>query len=121
MYRKSLEWGRRVVKGEAGKGKINIVLVDDESIRRLNKKFRGIDRATDVLSFEMKEDGILGEIIISKDTAKRNAERFGLSYKDEMKRLVIHGALHLLGYDHGAKSDRIRMRAKEELYAKKIR
>lgn len=92
---------KKILKREQVKGRINIILVDDKAIRRLNKKFRKKDKATDVLAFPMGEEGILGDIAISRETAKKNAKRYGASYKRELKRLVIHGVLHLLGYDHG--------------------
>ncbi len=110
-----------VARAEKSKGSISVVLVRDPEIRKLNKEFRKIDRATDVLSFEMREEGLLGEIFISTDTALRNARRFKSSVEDELKRLAIHGALHLAGYDHLSKSDRMVMREKEDRYAKKIR
>jgi len=121
MYKKLLEWGNKVVRAENKKGRLAVSLVGDIEIRKLNRKYRNIDRATDVLSFEMGEDGLLGDIIISEATAKRNAARFRSGYKEELKRLVIHGALHLLGYDHVKKSDRMKMRSREAFYAKKIR
>jgi len=109
-----------VVRAEGKKGSAVITLTGDGQIRGLNRKYRKIDRATDVLSFEMMENGVLGDIIISSDTAARNASRFGVSLAEELKRLVIHGTLHLLGYDHGAKPGRDKMRRKEDLYGKKI-
>jgi probable rRNA maturation factor len=121
MLKRLLETAKHVVRLEKGTGRIIITLTDDKTIRALNAKFRKIDRATDVLSFEMGEDGILGDIVISEETALRNSKRFGTKYPDELKRLVIHGCLHLLGYDHLLKSGRILMRSKEDLYAKKIR
>ena len=104
---------KKILKKEKIKGKINLVLVDDKEIRRLNKEFRKKDRATDVLSFLMDEDGIIGDIAISVETAEKNAKRFAVSYRREMKRLVVHGVLHLLGYTHGRK-----MRDAEEIYQK---
>lgn len=81
-------------------------------MRELNKKFRQKDKPTDVLSFNY--DGkLLGDVIISRETTRRNAARYGVSYGDEVKRLVIHGTLHVLGYDHGrAMSDA------EKIYSK---
>ena len=85
--------------------------VNDGQIRELNKKFRHKDKPTDVLSFNY--DGkLLGDVIISRETTRRNAQRYGVTYGDEVKRLVIHGALHILGYDHGR-----RMRHAEEIYS----
>ena len=102
---------RKVLKAEKAKGKINLRLMKDKEIRELNRKFRKKDKPTDVLAFPMGEEGVLGDIAISTETAKRNAKRYGVGYDQEMKRLVIHGALHLLGYDHGRK-----MRRAEEIY-----
>ncbi len=83
---------------------ISIYLTDDETIRLLNRDFRGKDRATDVLSFIYNEQVVryklLGEIVISIDTAKRQAKELGHSLEEEIKRLLVHGFVHLLGYDH---------------------
>ena len=103
----------KILKAEKAKGKVNLVLMRDRRIRDLNRSFRKMDKATDVLAFPMGEEGILGDIAISVETTGRNARRFGVSYKDELKRLVIHGLLHLLGYDHGRK-----MRRAEKIYQK---
>lgn len=92
---------KKIVLKEKRKGKIDLSFVDDKTIRGLNKKFRRKDKPTDVLSFSYDGDKILGDVIISRATAERNAEKFGAAYKAEVKRLVIHGALHVLGYDHG--------------------
>ncbi len=83
---------------------VSIYLTDDETIRLLNKNFRGKDKATDVLSFTYNEQvggyKLLGEIAISIDTAKRQAKELGHSLEEEIKRLLVHGFVHLLGYDH---------------------
>jgi len=84
-------------------------LVGDGTIRKLNKAYRGKDKATDVLSFEAprmckKANGFLGDIIISVPTAKRNAKEQKVSLKQELIRLAVHGTLHLLGYDHEGRS-----------------
>ncbi|MFH1576227.1 MAG: rRNA maturation RNase YbeY [Candidatus Margulisiibacteriota bacterium] len=94
-------------------GRINLVLVDDQRIRQLNHQFRHKDKPTDVLAFPMNEDGVLGDIAISVPTTRRNAKRYGVSYQAELKRLVVHGVLHLLGFEHGRK-----MRHAEEIYQK---
>lgn len=78
---------------------INIILTDDEYIRKLNKDYRGIDSATDVLSFSMDEDEILGDIYISLDTALKQAKEQGWDLEREIKFLATHGLLHLLGYN----------------------
>ena len=88
----------------------SLVFCGDEMIRELNKNYRNIDAATDVLSFEngekfTDEDGsqwtLAGDIAVSVDTLKKNAEYFGIDENSELKRLLLHGLLHLNGYDHG--------------------
>lgn len=95
---------------------ICISFVDDETIRELNNTYRNINRATDVLSF--LQDGpdfsILGDIVISVDTAKRHAVRYENTYEFEINKLLVHGILHLLGYDHKKKRETIVMREKEK-------
>jgi probable rRNA maturation factor len=86
------------------KVELSIALVSDVQIKRLNKLYRNKDKPTDVLSFpigEKVEDWlILGDIVISVDTAKRQAQALGHSLEEELKRLLVHGLVHLLGYDH---------------------
>jgi len=86
------------------KVELSIALVSDVQIKRLNKLYRNKDKPTDVLSFpigEKVEDWlILGDIVISVDTARRQAQELGHSLEEELKRLLVHGLVHLLGYDH---------------------
>jgi len=83
---------------------VSLYFTDDDTIRELNKTYRGKNKATDVLSFIFDEPAgpyrLLGEIVISVDTARRQAEEIGHSFEEEIKRLVVHGFVHLLGYDH---------------------
>jgi probable rRNA maturation factor len=79
---------------------IIINLIDDKLMRRLNRKYRGIDKTTDVLSFEIGEEGILGEVYISYPKAQRQAKEYNCSIGEELARLAGHGTLHLLGYKH---------------------
>lgn len=79
---------------------ISLLMTDDEVIREYNNQYRGKDRPTDVLSFPMEEENILGDIAISYDTAKRQAEENEINADREIAFLFIHGLLHLLGYDH---------------------
>ena len=103
---------KKIIKAEKKEGTIDLSFVDDEKIHELNKQFRQKDKPTDVLSFNY--DGkILGDVIISRETARRNAKQDGVKFNDEVKRLVIHGTLHVLGYDHGRG-----MRHAEEVYSK---
>lgn len=94
---------KSILKKERSEGVVNLILTNDRAIRKLNRIYRHRDKATDVLAFPMGEEGIIGDIAISKDTAKRNSRKFGISLKEELKRLTVHGVLHLLGYEHGRK------------------
>ena len=86
----------------------NIILVDNDYIHKINKEYRGIDRETDVISFALEDDEtfpemetkILGDIYISIDKAKSQAEEYGHSFKRELCFLAVHGFLHINGYDH---------------------
>ena len=87
---------------------VSILLTEDKDIRQLNQEFRGIDQPTDVLSFpqnadedpSIPEEIILGDIAVSLDIAKTQAKEHGLDFKEEIILLLMHGILHLLGYDH---------------------
>jgi len=104
---------QKIVKKEKGSGKVNILIMNDKEIHKLNKQFRNKDKPTDVLSFFMGEEGVLGDIAVSKETTLKNAKKYGATYSQELKRLIIHGTLHLLGYNHGEK-----MRHAEKTYQK---
>lgn len=113
---------------------VDITIVDDEEIHTLNRDYRNVDRPTDVLSFALDEgeeeepellDGpeehLLGDIIISAETAQRQGEEFGHGLEREIVYLAVHGLLHLLGYDHMTDEDKKVMRAKEEEALREIR
>ena len=93
-----------------------VILCSDYAIRKLNRQYRGKDRATDVLSFPFGDDDLLGEIYISLQRAKVQAKRYGLTYDGELKRLLVHGLLHLMGYDHHKRADREIMEEREQIY-----
>ena len=109
------------------KCEVNIVFVADRQIQKLNKKYLGKDRATDVLAFQgegfaddfsgganNRETCFLGDIAISSDMAVRNADIYGTSFKEEIARYVAHGVLHLGGYDDTTARDKETMRKKED-------
>lgn len=114
---------RRVVRGtlkrEAKGVEVSIVLTDNEYIRELNRKYRSVDRATDVLAFPMDEE-ILGDIVISVEKAKEQALAYRESFKNEIGRLVIHGILHLIGYDDSSGGGLKKMHEREEEILKEI-
>ncbi len=98
--------------------KTNLILCSDYYIRKLNRQYRNIDKVTDVLSFEMGDSDLLGEIYISLERAKVQSRRFGITYDDEIIRLFVHGFFHLLGYDHQGIKERELMESKERNYIK---
>lgn len=107
------------------KAEVSVTLTDNEYIRGINKKYRGIDAATDVLSFALNESdepqisnaavNALGDILISVPRAEEQAKDFGHSMKRELSFLTVHGMLHLLGYDHIEEEDRLEMEAEQRL------
>lgn len=109
----------KILKKEK-KRKINlsIVLIGQERIKALNKRYRGKERAADVLAFPYNDSG---EIVICPKEVKKNAKKFKSTYKKELTRVLIHGILHLLGYVHGkSKVKAKKMREKEEYYLSKV-
>lgn len=118
-----------------GEFEVSVLITDDDGIHELNREFRGIDRKTDVLSFPMleyeseekpKEDmlpgeeNILGDIVISLETAVSQAEEYGHSVLREISFLTVHSMLHLFGYDHETDKDRQKMRDREEYFLNKL-
>lgn len=97
---------------------ISVLFTDDKNMRELNRSYRNIDKTTDVLSFPQGFDAdnhVLGDILISLDSALRQAETYKVDAEDEIERLLVHGILHLLGYDHMEKRERKIMREKENI------
>lgn len=118
---------RVVTRAEAGRearARVNVIFTDDRRMRSLNQQFRGLDRSTDVLSFNMDEpgdaDATFGEIYISVPTARRQARDFGNSPGQELLRLTCHGLLHLFGYDHAKRKDAQKMESLEEHYLRLV-
>jgi probable rRNA maturation factor len=84
-------------------GEVSIVLTDDEAIRALNRQWRGIDKATNVLSFPAAKAGesrLLGDIVIAYETLRRECDAENLTFHHHLAHLTVHGYLHLIGYDH---------------------
>lgn len=91
---------------------ISIVILDDQKMAQLNKTYRGISKPTNVLAFPMQEGqfseitpGLLGDVVISIETAEREAATAMISLEERTSQLLIHGILHLLGFDHGSDKD----------------
>ena len=110
---------------------LSVTLTDNEHIHALNKKYRGIDRATDVLSFAFRESDepeiigadfeILGDVIISLERAKAQSEEFGHTFLREVIFLEVHGLLHLLGYDHIDDDERLEMEAEQKFIMNELK
>lgn len=108
---------------------VSLSIVDKETIHRLNKDYRNVDRETDVLSFPLDEEGfdnegnpliLLGDIVICLDVAECQAADFGHSLEREIMYLICHSTLHLLGYDHIEEDDKKVMRSKEKEVMKNL-
>lgn len=119
VIRKSLQ-----VEGFEKASEVSVVLTDDEQIRVFNREYRKVDRPTDVLAFsqlegepiaESKEPIPLGDIIVSVETAQRQADERDISLEEEMDLLVAHGVLHLLGYGDETEEEAEQMRSRERV------
>ena len=113
---------------------ISITLTTDENIRKINNKYRNIDKSTDVLSFPMFEkeelklkikektqyQDILGDVIISIPTVKRQAIEYGHAFERELAYMLVHAFYHLMGYDHMTEEEKNQMRQKEEVVLEKL-
>lgn len=113
------------VEGLSTEVEVSISFVDNAEIKELNKEYRGIDESTDVLSFPMDEDMIvpmplLGDIIISMETAMDQANEFGHSLDREIGYLIAHSMFHLMGYDHMDEEEKREMRSKEKQVMKNL-
>ena len=116
-------------KLENSKLYITVTLTNPENIRKINKEYRNIDRATDVLSFPMfekdeleekikkndfKHIDVLGDLVISIEKVEEQAKEYGHSFERELSYMLVHGFYHLMGYDHIEEEDKKKMRPKEE-------
>lgn len=104
--------------GKAGSA-ATIAFVSDRAMQQLNQQFRGVNKATDVLSFPAEDDdSTLGDIAISVDTAAAQAKENGLTFDEEVAQLILHGLLHLSGYDHetdNGEMNRLELRLRRKL------
>lgn len=114
--RRAVQW----VLKDAGilEAEISLAVVDDPTIHRLNRQYLGHDYPTDVISFVLDDsDGrLVGEVIVSGDTAQATAPDYGWPAEDELLLYVIHGTLHLVGQDDAGRSHRAEMRRREAIY-----
>ena len=114
----SAAWVRRAIaktlKAERSDMAISVLVTGDRQIRRFNKLFLKHDYATDVISFET------GDVVVSADTARRVAKELGVPFRQELARYLVHGTLHLLGYEDKKKKDFKRMHARQEKILKQL-
>lgn len=113
------------VEGLSSEVEVSISFVDNEEIKELNRAYRGVDKSTDVLSFPLDDDIIvpiplLGDIIISMETAIEQAADFGHSLDREIGYLIAHSMFHLMGYDHMDEDGKNIMRSKEKQVMKNL-
>lgn len=102
----------------AGAAEVTVVLTDDAEQHELNKQWRGFDKSTNVLSFPQLEPfapvvGLVGDITLARETVAREAEEMGIPFEAHFTHLVVHGFLHLLGYDHIEDADAAKMESLE--------
>ncbi|PJA45079.1 rRNA maturation RNase YbeY [Candidatus Uhrbacteria bacterium CG_4_9_14_3_um_filter_50_9] len=93
--------------------RVSIAFVSEKEMRRLNNAYRGKDTVTDVLSFALDEDGFIGELILSYEQAARQAKQMNHSVRTEIGFLIVHGILHLYGYDHEQSAQAKKMFARQ--------
>jgi probable rRNA maturation factor len=126
-YQRTLTELAGIILNDSGRSEaeLSILITDDEEICSLNRIYRAVDRPTDVLSFSQLEgEGpgtalqLLGDVVISWETAQRQARELAHPVQEEMERLLVHGVLHLLGFDHEKDEEAARvMKETEEKYA----
>lgn len=115
---KNNAWLKTVAESEVRRvGDINIIFCSDNYILDINQKYLQHDYFTDIITFDYCEGNKLsGDLFISIDTVKANAEEYGEGFERELNRVMVHGVLHLIGYDDHSDSDQAEMRSKENYY-----
>ncbi len=101
-------------------GELNFIFCSDEYILKMNKKYLDHDYYTDVITFNYNEKNkISGDVFISKETVFCNADKYGTAFENELNRVMVHGVLHLIGYNDKSEEDKKEMRTKENYYLDK--
>lgn len=115
---KNNKWLRLVAESEIRKlGDINIIFCSDNYILDINQRFLSHDYFTDIITFDYCEgDKLSGDLFISVDSVKENSIQYGTEFNDELNRVMVHGILHLIGYDDHTKAQQKQMRQKEDYY-----
>lgn len=116
---KTREWILNTIHTEGYQaGMIQVVFCDDEYVLEINRKYLNHNTYTDIITFNYNDEyeGIGGDIFISLPRVKENAQQFGIQFDEELHRVIIHGILHLLGYDDQDNTSTLEMRSKENYY-----
>ncbi len=115
---KLIQLAEKVMLGQGcdHEAELSIALVDDKYISKMNSQYREKDGPTDVLSFEQEDSKVIGDVVISLETASRQASKLGHGLEKEASFLLIHGILHLLGYDHDTEENKEKMEAIQRQY-----
>ena len=124
------DWIKKILNIHSLKvGDINYLLTNDEEVLKVNKEFLGHDYYTDIITFDTSDydpeqesdDEVSADIVISVDTVRANAVEYGASFEEELHRVIIHGILHLIGYDDHTDEDRAEMRHQENIALELLR
>jgi probable rRNA maturation factor len=112
---------RLVLRGEKiRRAKVSVIFIDSRRTRRINRRYLAHDAITDVISFPLETEDVLeGEIYVNVDRARKQAAEYGVTKSNEILRLVVHGALHLTGYDDRRPRQAARMHARQERYVRR--
>ena len=115
------EWLKAVAREENRRpGEISVIFCSDPYLLEINRKYLGHDYYTDIITFDYSEgDKVSGDLFISVDTVRSNSEFYSTEFKDEMDRVIVHGLLHLIGYDDHTDGQSAVMRSKENYYLEK--
>jgi probable rRNA maturation factor len=113
---------RRALRGEGiRRAAVTVIIVDSRRIRRINRRYLAHDFVTDVMAFPLEQSpGLEGEIYVNLDRARSQAKEYGVSGWNEIVRLVIHGTLHLVGYDDRSPRAAVRMRQRQEMLVDRL-
>jgi rRNA maturation RNase YbeY len=106
-----------IVLEQAEPGQINIIFTSDDQLLELNRKYLSKETLTDIITFDYVDNEVIGgDLFISIPRVRENADKFSVSYKNELKRVIVHGILHLLGYDDKNEKQKSRMKQMENKY-----
>ena len=112
------KWIKATINSEGKKGEtINIIITSNNNIRFLNRKYLKRNYMTDIITFNFNRDNIIsGDLFLNPDTIKKNAKRYKIKFSEEVLRVIIHGVLHLIGYNDKNNEEKLVMREKENYY-----